>query len=117
MSLPNVFRELVRIASRVGFPGTLVRLGDAQGRLLYLEVSTSPMVQVAALELEDVRELYAAMGEWIRDRDEAPLYVSGDGRRWEPAEDVPLVAGRISAGLQDARTVQLCTVPDAAHGI
>lgn len=118
MSLPNVFRELLRIPARVGFPGTLVRLGDAAGRLLYLELQTGPMVQVAALELEDVRALHAAVGEWIRDREDAPLYTSSDGRRWQSAdaEVVPLVAGRIGATLRDAAaTVQFCTVPDGVQ--
>ena len=132
MSLPNVFRELLRIDSRVGFPGTLVRLGDAQGRLLYLEVATSPIVQIAALEPDDVRQLHAALVEWLRDRDEEPeprvrvegrdVFYRHDGEEFRVGtipdpSPAPLVAGRIGASLREAAsTVQFCTVGGPAHG-
>lgn len=103
-----MFRELAKIASRVGRPGTLLRLGDAEGRILYLEAAMTPVSVIVGLERDDVRQLHAAMGAWLRDRDEAPLPYRS------PA---PLVAGRIRAGLRDAATVQPCTVLAADQGI
>lgn len=104
-----MFRELVKIASRVGRPGTLLRLGDSDGRLLYLEAAMSPVSVVVGLERDDVRRLHSSLGAWLAEREDAPP-VPRSGS---------LVAGRIGAGLREAsrtaRTVQLRTVPDPAH--
>ena len=99
-----LFRELLRISSRVGSPGTLLQLGDADGRILYLQAAMSPVSVVVGLEDDDVRRLHAALGEWL----------AGRAGQQRPA---PLIAGRIRAGLADvsAGTVQLCTVREAAQ--
>jgi hypothetical protein len=104
-----MLRKLLAIASRVGVPGTLLELGDSDGRLLYLSASMDPVSVIVGLERDDVRRLHASLGAWLAEREDAPP-------RRSPA---PLVAGRIGAGLRDAAdrtwTVQLCTVPDPAH--
>lgn len=90
-------RELYCLNSRRGFPGTLVRVGDSLGSLLFVELRTAPIVQVAALDRDDVAELVAVLGEWLREGLPSPA----------PA---PLVAGAIGRGLTDAATVQSRTV-------
>jgi hypothetical protein len=87
-----IFRELLNITSRIGRPGTLLRLGDAEGRVLYLEAAMNPVSVIVGLERDDVRRLRAACDSWLQEREE-PLPHRG------PA---PLVAGRIRAGLRDA---------------
>lgn len=92
-------RELYSLHSRRGFPGTLVRVGDSAGALLFVELRTSPIVQVAALDRADVAELHATLGEWLREELPSPA----------PAV-VPLVSGAIARGLTAAGTVQSRTV-------
>lgn len=99
-------REIWTLHSRRGFPGTAVRVGDSAGSLLFVELSTSPVVQVAALDRNDVAELHATLGEWLADGLPSPA----------PAV-VPLVAGAISRGLAEAGTVQLCTVRTSDQGV
>jgi hypothetical protein len=99
-------RELWTLESRRGFPGTLVRVGDSAGALLFLELSTAPVVQVAALAEDDVRELVASLDAWLRERESAPSPAPGP---------VPLVGGAIARGRDDAlRSVQSCTVPGSS---
>jgi hypothetical protein len=97
-----MMHELWTLESRRGFPGTLIRLGDSLGSLLFLELRTEPVVQVAALTRDDAAELVAVLGEWLRDGLPSPA----------PAA-APLVAGAVSRGLADARTVQFRTVRGA----
>jgi hypothetical protein len=101
-----MLRNLLRIASRVGRPGTLLTLGDAGGRVLYLEVAMSPVSVVAGLDYDDARQLHEALSVWLRDQDD----------RETPApfgRPAPLVAGLIGRTLADAGTVQLRTVRDS----
>jgi hypothetical protein len=99
-------RELYALESRRGFPGTLLRIGDSTGALLFLELTTSPVVQVAALQLDDVADLHETLGEWLRERTAHP----------SPAP-APLVAGVIARGLADAGTVQSRTVHASDQGV
>jgi hypothetical protein len=101
-----MLRNLLRIASRVGIPGTLLSLGDAGGRVLYLEVAMSPVSVTAGLDHADVLQLHAALASWLRDQAD----------RETPApygRPAPLVAGAIGRGRIDAGTVQLRTVGTA----
>jgi hypothetical protein len=94
--------KLCVIESRHGRPGSLLSVGHAEGKFLYLEVATSPVVQVVALERDDVLELRAALDAWLRENEER-----------EPSNVVPLVAGAIGRGRIDAATVQFRTVAPA----
>jgi hypothetical protein len=100
----SLVRSLLRISSRVGVPGTLVSLGDAGGRVLYLEACMEPVSIVAGLDYDDARRLHEALSVWLRDQDdrEAPVPF---------ARPAPLVAGAIRRGQLEATTVQLRTVP------
>lgn len=89
--------ELLTIDARTGYPGTLVSVRHAGGRLLYLEAKTSPVLIVAALEPEDVAELRDVLSAWLDSRAEEPA---------APASmftTAPLVAGAVGRGLADAR--------------
>jgi hypothetical protein len=92
-------RTLLELAARVGRPGVLLRLGDSGGRLLFLEARTGPELVAVALEREDVVRLVSACSRWLDERDGIP-----------PPRPAPLIAGRIARGVQDAATVQSCTV-------
>lgn len=124
--------ELLAIDARSGYPGTLVSVRHAGGRLLYLEAKTSPVLIVAALEPEDVRRLRDALSGWLAGREEEPPAPAAAFTR------APLVAGAVSRGLADAAarwgqaaalsdaeaelvgppprtgTVQICTVVDGS---
>jgi hypothetical protein len=108
-----MLRNLLRIASRVGMPGTLLSLGDAGGRVLYLSAEMNPLAVVVGMEHEDVLQLHDALSRWLREQAdrEAPAPF---GRQLEP---VPLVAGAIGRGRIDASTVQLRTVGDADQDV
>lgn len=111
-----MLRRLLHINSRVGMPGTLLNLGDAGGRVLYLGSAMGPVSVVVGLEHDDVLQLHEATGTWLREQAE----------REEPApfgRPAPLVAGSILRGFRDAvladadrldrpATLQLRTVPD-----
>lgn len=107
-----MYRNLLRIASRVGKPGTLLSVGHAEGAHLYLEVGMGPVSVVACLEREDVAQLVAACSGWLGERD---TLERAEHYRATDQIPAPLVAGRIGAGLRDAVTVQHCTVPDGAQ--
>lgn len=101
-----LIRSLLRISSRVGVPGTLLSLGDAGGRVLYLEACMAPVSVVAGLDYDDARQLHEALSAWLREQDD----------REHPApygRPAPLIAGAIDRGRVDASTVQLCTVRGA----
>jgi hypothetical protein len=100
-----MFRTLLSIASRVGRPGTLLRLGDSDGRVLYLEAAMSPVSVVVGLERDDVRRLHATLSGWLAEREDSPLPLRG------PA---PLVAGRIRRGLADASRVDAGAAHDGS---
>jgi len=103
-----MLRSLLRIASRVGRPGTLLSLADSGGSLLYLEAAMHPVSVTVALHREDVAALAEACAGWLAEHDPAPF------GRPDPA---PLIAGAVARGLADARsTVQLRTVHTAARG-
>lgn len=99
-----MLRNLLTIASRVGRPGTLLRVGDSTGRVLYLEAAMSPVSVIVGLERDDVKQLHAVLGSWLAEREDTPPVRRG------PA---PLVAGRIGRAVQDAGTVQVRTVQPA----
>lgn len=98
----DVYRRLLRIASRVGRPGSLLSVGDSAGALLYLEAAMQPVSVVVALDYDDVADLHETLGTWLQEK-------SGQ-RREELREPAPLVAGSIDRGRLDASTVQLRTV-------
>ena len=107
----TLLRNLLRIPSRVGVPGTLLQLGDAGGRVLYLELSMSPVSVIAGLDEHDAEQLHEALGTWLRERADQGL------ARPVPAPRIPGILGRLLADADAstaARTVQLCTVPDPA---
>lgn len=84
--------ELLTIDARAGHPGTLLRAGHSGGRLLYLELRTSPVVQVAALDPDDVRSL----------RNACDLFLHEHAERGPHAGPAPLVGGAVSRSLADA---------------
>lgn len=105
-------RNLLRIQSRVGVPGTLLSLGDAGGRVLYLSAEMNPVSVVAGLDYEDARQLHEALAGWLREQ--------ADREAPAPPRPAPfagvgasLVAGALGRLVADAgrSTVQLRTVP------
>jgi hypothetical protein len=101
-------RELYALDLWRGYPGTKIRVGDSAGSLLFVELRTEPVVQVAALDRDDVAELVTVLGEWLREglpSQVAPSMLRPSG-----------VGGRIARGLTDARTVQNRTVRGAVRG-
>lgn len=106
--------ELLTIDARAGYPGTLLRARHTGGRLLYLEVTTAPVVQVAALDAGDVRRLRDALDVWLHENAEHT-------ERAPYAGPAPLVGGAVSRGLADAAarwgraTVQSCTAATPAR--
>lgn len=98
----DVYRRLLRIASRVGRPGSLLSVGDSNGQLLYLEAAMQPVSIVVALDYDDVADLHATLGTWLHEQTAK--------HRGELREASPLVAGAIARGQIDAATVQLRTV-------
>jgi hypothetical protein len=98
----DVYRRLLRIASRVGRPGSLLSVGDSGGALLYLEAAMPPVSVIVALDLDDVADLHETLGTWLHEK-------SAEHRE-ELRAASPLVAGIIARGQLDAASVQSCTV-------
>jgi hypothetical protein len=92
-----MLRRLLHITSRIGMPGTLLSLGDAGGRILYLSAEMSPVSVVVGLEHDDVLALHEACSSWLREQD--------DREHPEPfTRPAPLVAGALVRSITDARS-------------
>lgn len=66
-------QTLATIATRIGRPGALVRVGTSGGRLLYLEAAMTPVSVVAALERPDVLALRDALSAWLTETGPTPV--------------------------------------------